>query len=287
MPKIKHIHPWGFLLSFLVLSACGPIPKEEIHPMKTIVSTAVYDSDSPSYWSPSISDTFQIQLSNYPPTLSVDASVFELDLFETSQEIIYTLHQSGKKVICYLNAGAWEEYRPDSGDFPGSALGKDYIGWEGERWLNISNYEAFSRSISARFDLALSKGCDGIDADNINGFQQDTGFEITAQDQLTYNIWLSEKAHQRGLAIGMKNNNEQVADLVDYFDFAILEDCTLYDECEEFLQFSEQGKSVFQIEYTDSLSSLEDFCSNSKTNGYVGVLKNRNLDAWIQSCQLP
>ena len=286
MSKIKNIRLWGFLLSILVLSACVPIPVE-IFPTKTIVSAATPESTSPSYWSPSPSDTFQIQLSDYPPDLSIDAEVFELDLFETSQEIIESLHKAGKKVVCYLNAGAWEQYRPDAGDFPDAVLGKDYIGWEGERWLDISNYEAFRSSISARFDLALSKDCDGVDADNINGFQHDTGFEITAQDQLTYNIWLSEQAHQRALAIGMKNNNEQVADLVDYFDFAILEGCTTYDECENFHPFSKQAKAVFQIEYTDSLSSLEDFCSNSMANGYIGILKNRNLDARVQSCHLP
>lgn len=85
----------------------------------------------------------------------------------------------------------------------------------------------------------------------------------------------------------MKNNNEQVADLVDHFDFAILEDCTNYNECEDFLLFTEQEKVVFQIEYTDTIKSLEGFCDKSTVNGYVGILKNRNLDVWIQSCHIP
>lgn len=180
MPTTNNIRSWGFLLSISILSACIPTPAETL-PTNAIIDTTP-KSNSPYYWSPSPSDAFQIQLSDYPPDLSVDASVFELDLFETSQEIIDSLHQSGKKVICYLNTGAWEEYRPDASDFPSTVLGKDYIGWEGERWLDVSNYEAFRSIIGARFDLALSKGCDGVDADNTNGFQQNTGFIITSQD---------------------------------------------------------------------------------------------------------
>lgn len=270
-----------FLL--LVSTSCTP-QSEDLQPTLTLPPTVI-SSDTPlSYWVPSPSDSLQWQFSDYPVDLSIDADIFSIDLFETPQEIIDSLHEAGRRVICYINVGAWEEYRPDAEAFPDTVVGKKYIGWEGERWLNISNYQDFSGLISTRFDLAASKGCDGIEPDNINGFQQDTGFSITAEDQLAYNIWLSEQAHLRGLSIGIKNDNEQVADLVDHFDFALIEDCAVYDECADFLPFIEQGKAVFQVEYTDELNSTIDFCSTAIANGYSGIFKNRELDAWIKPC---
>lgn len=271
------------ILLITMFSACVSAPTE-VPPTSAITSAITPVKTLPSYWSPSPSDSFQLQLSDYPPDLSAEADVFELDLFETSQDAIDSLHEAGKKVICYINVGAWEEYRPDADAFPNAVIGKKYIGWDGERWLDISNYENFSNLINARFDLAISKSCDGIDPDNINGFQQDTGFSITPQDQLAYNIWLSEQAHLRGLSIGMKNNNQQVAYLVDYFDFALLEDCTVYGECADFLPFIEQGKAVFQVEYTDNFSSIDEFCEIPVRNHFFGLLKHRNLDAWVDLC---
>ena len=82
----------------------------------------------------------------------------------------------------------------------------------------------------------------------------------------------------------MKNNNQQVADLVDHFDFALIEDCAVYSECADFQPFIERGKAVFQVEYTDEFNSTIDFCSTAIANGYSGIFKNRVLDAWIKTC---
>ncbi len=271
------------LLLITLFSACVSSPTE-VPPTAVIPPSITHANSSPAYWVPSPSDSFQLQLSDYPPDLTMQVDVFELDLFETSQDAIDSLHDARKRVICYINVGAWEEYRPDALDFPASVIGKEYIGWAGERWLDISNYKSFSSLIAARFDLAASKGCDGIDPDNINGFQQDTGFSITAQDQLTYNTWLSEQAHLRGLSIGLKNNSFQIPNLVDHFDFALLEDCAVYGECANFHPFIKQGKAVFQIEYTDEFNNINAFCLAAAANGYSAIFKNRELDAWVNLC---
>ncbi len=271
------------ILLITLFSACVS-PPTEVPPTAVITPSITPANTSPAYWVPSPSDSFQLQLSDYPPDLTIQVDVFELDLFETSQDAIDSLHEAGKRVICYINVGAWEEYRPDAVDFPASIIGKEYIGWAGERWLDISNYKNFSALITARFNLAASKGCDGIDPDNINGFQQDTGFSITAQDQLAYNIWLSEQAHLHGLSIGLKNNSVQIPDLVDHFAFALLEDCAVYGECANFQPFLKQGKAVFQIEYTDKFNSINDFCPVANANGYSAIFKNRELDAWANLC---
>ena len=50
--------------------------------------------------------------------LSVGASVYDVDGFETSAGDVRALHRHGRKAICYLDVGSWESYRPDAGRFP-------------------------------------------------------------------------------------------------------------------------------------------------------------------------
>ncbi len=39
--------------------------------------------------------------------------------------------------------------------------------------------------MEARLGLATRKGCDGVDLDNVNGYDNDTGFPLTYDDQIT------------------------------------------------------------------------------------------------------
>lgn len=231
-----------------------------------------------NYWSPQIGNTLQWQLSAYPIDMSIEADIYDIDLFETPKETITQLHKEGKKVICYINVGAWEDYRDDAELFPKEVLGQEYEGWEGERWLDISNYKLFSHTLEKRFDLAKEKGCDAIEPDNIEGYMEDTGFNITYEEQLEFNIWISKQVHLRNMCIGLKNNPDQVEDLIEHYDWALLEDCHIWNFCDDFKPFIDANKPVFQVEYTD------DFCSEAINNKYSGILKNRNLDSWIKFC---
>eukprot|EP00051_Salpingoeca_urceolata_P014688 m.187478 g.187478 ORF g.187478 m.187478 type:complete len:103 (-) comp18158_c0_seq3:113-421(-) len=86
------------------------------------------------------------------------------------------------------------------------------------RWLDISTInDAGSklRSImEARLDVAVEKGCHAVEPDNIDGYSNNNGLGLTAQDQLVYNRFLADAAHDRGLAIALKNDLDQVDDLV-------------------------------------------------------------------------
>ena len=42
----------------------------------------------------------------------------------------------GRKVVCYIDAGTWEDWRPDAAQFTTSLLGRSN-GWPGERWLDV------------------------------------------------------------------------------------------------------------------------------------------------------
>ncbi|RME99796.1 MAG: hypothetical protein D6768_14255 [Chloroflexi bacterium] len=236
-----------------------------------------------TWWQPTPGLTWQWQL-DQPVDTSYDVAVYDVDLFETETAVIADLHAQGKKVICYLSAGSWEEWRPDADQFPPAVLGNDYDGWPGEKWLDIRQIDQLAPIMRARLDLCRDKGFDAVEPDNIDGYTNDTGFPLTYDDQLAYNIWLAEEAHVRGLAIGLKNDDEQVTDLLPYFDWALTEDCFDQGWCEEMSPFIVAGKPVFAAEYTDTGITADDFCPQAEALGFSAILKHRDLDAWVEVC---
>lgn len=231
-------------------------------------------------WQPKPGTSWQWQLSGRLDT-SVEADVYDIDLEGTSPATIAHLHALGRRVICYFSAGSYEPGRSDSARFPRSVKGKKMDGWD-ELWLDIRNIDALAPIMLARLDMAAAKGCDAVEPDNVDGYQNDTGFPLRAADQVRYNRWLAEQAHARGLAIGLKNDLDQVNDLVAYFDFAVNEECFAYGECELLLPFIRAGKAVFGAEYELATGS---FCSKANSLDMDFIRKNLNLDAFRQSCR--
>jgi hypothetical protein len=115
-------------------------------------------------------------------------------------------------------------------------------------------------------------------------WDNDSGFPLTYNDQLQYILWLAEEAHKRGLAIGQKNAPDMVADLVDVLDFAIIEDAFYYGWAEEMKPYIAANKPVFAAEYTDLPGDFRAFCRQSQQLGFSTILKNRDLDAWLETC---
>lgn len=242
-------------------------------------TSAHIDAD---WWHPSPGLTWQWQLSD-DVEIGLGFDVYDLDL-SIQQSIVADIHTKGSKAICYISVGSYENWRDDADQFPSEVLGKAYQGWPGERWLDIRRIDLLAPIMRARFDECASKGFDAIEPDNIEIYTNDTGFPITYDDQLRYAIWLANEAHARGLAIGLKNAPDQVEDLVNYFDFAITEDCFYYNWCDQMELFVKNGKPVFSAEYTDLLRYLADYCSRSAQLGFSLILKHRDLDSWIETC---
>lgn len=239
---------------------------------------------SGDWWRPAPGLSWQWQLSDGPVDQSVEAQVYDVDLFGTDAETVAQLHARGRRAICYLNVGAWEQYRPDADQFPAALIGKEYVGWEGERWLDIRQIEALAPIMRARLDMCRSKGFDGVEPDNIDGYQQDTGFPITFDDQLAYGRWLVREAHQRGLSIGLKNAPEQLPALLAEYDWALTEDCFAQGWCDQIQPFVAAGKAVFAAEYTDTGMTLDRFCADARSLGFSAILKHRDLDVYRESC---
>lgn len=240
-------------------------------------------AESPSWWTPESGQLWQVQYDG-EIDLDVQADIFNLDLFETTSEDIQYLHSKGIKVICYLNAGAWENWRPDSDLFPKNILGNKYRGWPGERWLDIRQIDQLNLIITARLDLCAEKGFDGVDPDNLDGYTNRTGFSLTAEDQLKFNRWLAAEAHGRHLAVGLKNDPDQAMDLVHDFDWITTESCFFEGWCEKVDPFIQSGKPIFAIEYTDESLHFDDICATSLAGVINPILKNRALDAWREVC---
>ncbi len=239
----------------------------------------IIPSSGSGRWMPEPGTTWQWQLTGAIDT-TVDAEMFNIDLFDASSSVVAQLHGKGTAVVCYLSAGSWENWRPDADDFPQSVLGSSN-GWPGEKWLDIRKIDVVGPIMEARFDLCKAKGFDAIEVDNIDGYTNNTGFPLKAADQLAYNRFLADAAHARGLSIGLKNDLEQVNQLVSLYDFAINEQCAQYDECDMLTPFIAANKAVFHVEY--SLDTGQ-FCDEATALGFSSMKKKLSLNAWRQYC---
>ena len=210
----------------------------------------------------------------------MNVAVYDIDGFDASANTVAQIHNKGSKAICYISAGSWEDWRPDAGDFPASVKGNNN-GWPGEKWLDIRNLDVLGPIMEARLDMCAAKGFDAVEPDNIDGYSNNTGFSLSASDQLTYNRFLADAAHARGLKIGLKNDLEQAAQLEPRFDFAINEQCFQYNECDLLLPFIDAGKAVFEVEYNGSTAS---FCPEANAMGFSAMKKRLDLDAWMDPC---
>jgi len=208
------------------------------------------------------------------------AAVYDIDLFDTPTATIQSLVARGKKVHCYFSAGSAEDWRSDYSKYPKSALGKDMDGWPGEKWVDVRS-AGVRTVLAARMDLAKSKGCTGIDPDNVDGYGHDTGFPLTKDHSIAFVRWLATEAHARGLSVGLKNGIEILAQVGPQVDWAISEQCVEYKECSAFKSFIASGKPVFHVEYSGSLSSI---CAVTKPLKISTIKSTLDLNGPADKC---
>jgi hypothetical protein len=235
-----------------------------------------------AYWRPSAGSSWQWQLTGtIDKTLNV--SVYDIDGFDNDEDVVNALHGQGRKVICYLSVGSYEDWRPDAKSFPAAVLGNEYPGWPGERFVDI-RAQALREIIAARLDLCRQKGFDGVEPDNMDVYSAKSGFPLTEKDGIDYANWLAKEAHARGLNIGQKNASELAKQLQPVFDWILTEDC--YDQgwCADVSVYVDNDKPVFMSEYTDTGVDFDAACSWGKPKKYSPILKARELDAKVQFC---
>lgn len=232
-------------------------------------------------WKPKVTTKpWQIQLQGRVDT-RVKADVFEFDGADNSARTVRTLHKRRTKVICYMNAGAWENFRSDADRFPPEVLGKQYEGYPEERWLDIRRIDLLAPILEARFADCRRKGFDAVDPDNMNGYGNDTGFALTASDQLRFNAWVANTVRRMGMAVGLKNDGDQVRSLVRHFDFAVVESCFVQRLCGLYQPFVKAGKPVYAIEYEKRPAA---FCREAERRKFSAIFKQPSLKPYRRTC---
>ena len=129
--------------------------------------------------------------------------------------------------------------------------------------------------------MCRAKGFDAVEPDQMDGYTNDTGFDLTAAHQLAFNRMIAELAHDRGMAVGLKNDLEQIPELVGDVDFAVNEQCAEFDECALYKPFIKADKAVFHVEYNLPTAA---FCPAAERLGLGSMLKHLSLDAWRRPC---
>jgi hypothetical protein len=250
-------------------------------PLALVIATATIAAGSAqARWSPPVGIPWQWQLDGQLK-LSVDAPVYDVDGFETSAHQVHRLHALGRHVVCYVNAGAWENWRKDKNDFPASVLGNALDGWPGERWLDIRRIGVLGPIMRARIQMCANKGFDAVEPDNVEGYANKSGFPLSGRDQLRYNRWFANAAHKAGLSVALKNDLGQVKALISSFDFAVVEECFQYRECGKAVPFVDAGKAVLETEYELSRAA---FCAKAHDLGFSSMRKRLSLRAWRRPC---
>ncbi len=241
----------------------------------------------PPVWCPSPGTSWQWQISGALDT-SLPVAMYDIDLFDNDAGQIASLQAEGRVVICYFSAGSHEDWRPDADQFPPAAIGSILDDWPGERWLDVRD-PIVRDVLAARLDLAVDKGCDGVEPDNVDGYSNDSGFPLSGADQLDFNQWLAEQSHVRGLSVGLKNDLEQVETLLPHFDWSLDEECVTYDECDMLMPFIEAGKPVFHVEYVDDPADgpalAAAICPDALDRSFSTLVKHWDLDAWGIACE--
>ena len=246
-----------------------------------------------SCWHPALKTSWDWVLSSVPKAPYRAVSMYDIDGFNATSSDVAALHSAGKKAVCYLSAGTYEDWRPDASQFPKSLQGSGN-GWPGEKWLDVRDVQksgSVLRGImDARLTMCKQKGFDMVELDNVDGYNNSSGFDLHYADQIYFNATLANDSHSRGLSVLQKNDNEQIPDLLRYFDGALNEQCNEYKECTTAQngsygldQYVSAGKPVFQAEYKLTTSQ---FCSKDNASNFNGVRFDIDLtDKTFQPCR--
>ncbi len=250
-------------------------------PGQSVGAPTAPQSTSPAepWWVPRNPTSFQYLLGSQDT--SVPGDIVVLDGADTPAAKVDALHAEQRRAVCYVNAGAWEDWRDDADAFPAAVLGHELDGWPGERWLDVRATSVLTPIIEARVATCVRKRFDAVEFDNVDGYTNRTGFTLSAADQLAFNRSLAAIAHRAGLAVGLKNDVDQIDALEPAFDFAINEECLKFDECAAYAPFVRAGKVVLHVEYR----AAADFCSDPTIAGFTSIAKKTNLGAWRRSCR--
>jgi hypothetical protein len=205
-------------------------------------------ASTPVHWHWQLSQEFQV-----PRDVLPHKTVYDIDGELATAQTVTALHAVSPdvKVICYFDAGVYEDYRSDAGSFPVALIGNPDVGWEGSYWLDIRQLDVLMPILRERATKwCLNKGFDAIEPDETEVWSNNPGFPITRDQNIAFNKAVADMVHSLGLSVGLKGNNSEASVLEPYFDWALTEQCWEYDECANFRDsFVAANKLVLNVEY--------------------------------------
>ncbi|TLD35603.1 H(+)/Cl(-) exchange transporter 3 [Venturia nashicola] len=188
-----------------------------------------------------------------------DADIWDVDLFDTPKETFDILHGKGKRVMCYFSGGGSESWRADFKEVKKSDMGDDMPKWPGEKYLNLKSPTVW-KFMQKRIKMAYDKGCDAIDPDNVDPFNDDFGrgggFKLTKEDSVDFLTKMAAEAKRYGMSVGLKNAEDILPNVTSVIQFAVNEECSTYElGCKQYEPFLKTGKPVFHYEYIKLLKT--------------------------------
>lgn len=188
--------------------------------------------------------------------------------------------------ICYVNAfqtqpgrlAWWRHHHPRLLLRVGGHLLRD-SGWPDEVLLDTRT--STNRARIARVLASWAAGCarhgfDAVEPDNLDSWTR-SRHRLTRADNLALARRLVTSAHRRGLAVAQKNTSELTRAQVRHagFDFAVAEDCQVYDECGAYRRHF--GNHVLEVEYADEgRANFDDACA-ARGEAWAIVYRDRDL----------
>ncbi|WFB11875.1 endo alpha-1,4 polygalactosaminidase [Streptomyces sp. LX-29] len=162
--------------------------------------------------------------------------------------------------VCYVNTfqaqpdavGWWRKNHPELllRDADGELIVDE--DWD-EPLLDISTAAKrteLAAIVGRWIDGCARSGYQALEPDNLDSYERSDG-RLDKGDNIAFARLLAARAHRAGLAIGQKNTTELLPERASIgFDFAVVEECGRYDECEEYAEAYRDR--VFVIEYSDA-----------------------------------
>jgi Glycoside-hydrolase family GH114 len=219
----------------------------------------------------------------------VPPNVYDIDGFDNPASTVAALHRFHDHVICYIEVGAAESFRPDYAAMKATGLGRVVAGYPDERYLDI-NRPSVVTLIEKRIQMCAQREFDAVEPDIDDSYSDATGFAISEAANLTYDATLARYAHSLGLGFALKNGdaNGFARLMLPRVDFVVDEQCIQYDTCGAFEPaYRNAHLAVLEAEYVDGGGpSPARYCPAADPAGLSSVQYRTALDgSWRVSCR--
>ena len=260
------------------LSTMAPSLVPTTLPPPPIASDLPTPPTTPLAWTlPRRGGYFDYQLGgDYPPAAEVEVVV--RDWFAGEPAV-------GLYNICYVNAFQTqppdESDRPDERDgWPASVVSSfEDPDWPGEFIIDLGTVEqraAAASFVNTMIDTCKAKGFDAVEFDNLDSYLRAGALSFDLFETLQFAATITAHAHDLKMAVAQKNTAEltraQALDVVG-FDFAVVEECAEFDECQVYKAI--YGITILAIEY--SVEGMTKACVDFGIGGVPVVRRDRNL----------